>query len=140
MRPWKKWSLKLDLQQPFLYSGGKTAVGDKIFMFKVFSSCEKIANWIMVKKSLFFCNNLFHSKTVRKYKFYHQKYDSNLCKCKSRHRRCSVENGVFKNLTNFTGKHLFWGLSLIKRALTGLRQFLAAESILKWWNMFFISL
>ena len=29
-------------------------------------------------------------------------------------RTCSVENGVLKNFTNFTGKHLCWSLFLMK--------------------------
>ena len=33
---------------------------------------------------------------------------------RSSHRRCYVKNGVFKNFTNFTGKHLCWSLFLIK--------------------------
>ena len=33
---------------------------------------------------------------------------------RSSHRRCSIKKGVLKNLTKFTGKHLFWSLFLIK--------------------------
>ena len=33
---------------------------------------------------------------------------------RSSHRRCSVKKGVLKNLRNFTGKHLYWSLFLIK--------------------------
>ena len=29
-------------------------------------------------------------------------------------RRCSVKKGVLKNFANFTGKHLFWSLLLLK--------------------------
>ena len=30
------------------------------------------------------------------------------------HRRCSVKKGVLKSFANFTGKHLWWSLFLIK--------------------------
>ena len=33
---------------------------------------------------------------------------------RSNHQRCSVKIGVLKNLGNFTGKHLYWSLFLIK--------------------------
>ena len=32
----------------------------------------------------------------------------------NKNRRCSVKNGVLKNFTVFTGKHLCWSLLLIK--------------------------
>ena len=35
-------------------------------------------------------------------------------KHKSSHWRCSVKEGVLKNLANFTGKHLRWSFFLIK--------------------------
>ena len=35
-------------------------------------------------------------------------------KHRSRHWRCSVKKGVFKNFTNLTGKHLSWSLFFIK--------------------------
>ena len=38
----------------------------------------------------------------------------------SSHRRCSVKKGVLKNFANFTGKHLFWSLFLIKLQASGL--------------------
>ena len=34
--------------------------------------------------------------------------------CRSSHKRCSVKIGVLKNFSNFTGKHLYWSLFLIK--------------------------
>ena len=36
-----------------------------------------------------------------------------MCTRKS-HRRCTAENGILKSFTNFTGKHLFWSIFLIK--------------------------
>ena len=33
-------------------------------------------------------------------------------KCSSRHWRCSIKKGIPKNFANFTGKHMYWSLSL----------------------------
>ena len=43
----------------------------------------------------------------------------NVCESRSSHRRCSVKKDALKNFAIFTGKHLSWGLFLIKlQALT----------------------
>ena len=44
----------------------------------------------------------------------------NVLKFKSDHQRCSMKNGVLKNFINFTGKHLYWSLFLIKLQTWGL--------------------
>ena len=45
---------------------------------------------------------------------------------KNTHRKCSVNQGALKNFANFTGKHLFWDLFLIKlqafRTATSLKE------------------
>ena len=38
---------------------------------------------------------------------------------RSSHWRCSVKNDVIKNFANFTEKHLFWSLFLIKLQFWG---------------------
>ena len=53
--------------------------------------------------------------------FYFEKFNFVVFFCiisRNNHWRCSVKKAVLKNFSNFTGKHLFWSLFLIKLHLT----------------------
>ena len=78
------------------------------------TSCDTLINtndfmWLSLRRKIFAVHFLFLHFSWSSFEM----FLCIMCTRKS-HRRCTAKNGILKSFANFTGKHLFWNIFLIK--------------------------